>query len=303
MLRVGDDELEVVTAPTNPEALGAKVRFGAGVSGKVAATLKPMLVSGRINQRTIAVDSNLCLPLLDAGELFGILNINAPAVHTFTDHDLVVGSEFCAHAADALTAARQYHEGRLAGDEHRSGTSRRCSGTSSRPRRSTSSGRRRVTGWTLPRSSIRHGLRRPCWAADVVPGRRRGRIIGDGMAVRRLLQELIDNAHRHGKRPVVLAVETTPEAVEVTVSDRGPGVPEDERDRLFEPYALGRAGRRTLRDSGSAWRSRGDSPSPCGGSSPSATRLKPARWSWCDSRWPRTSRPPLQVADQLGVPS
>ena len=77
-------------------------------------------------------------------------------------------------------------------------------------------------------------------------GRRRAaeatrRIIGDGMAVRRLLQELIDNAHRHGKRPVVLAVETTPEAVEVTVSDRGPGVPEDERDRLFEPYArLGR---------------------------------------------------------------
>ena len=237
MLRVGYDELEVVTSPTNPAALGAKVRFGEGVSGKVAATREPMLMSGRFSERTVAVDSSLCLPLLDAGELFGILNINAPSVHTFTEQDLRAGSEFCAHAADAMTAARQYEESRVEGDpaperhleamQHHfvAAASVDFVGPIARDR--------------LDVAAIVRSLAASEDRAGRTTSRRitEARILGEGKAVRRLLQELVDNAHGHGKRPVTIAVEATPEAVEIAVTDRGPGVPADERERLFEPYA------------------------------------------------------------------
>jgi anti-sigma regulatory factor (Ser/Thr protein kinase) len=237
MLRIGDDELEVITSPTNPAALGARVKFGEGVSGKVAATLEPMLVSGRISQRTIVVDSSLCLPLLEDGELFGILNINGRPLHTFTEHDLAAGSEFCAHAADALTAARHYEVSRLAGEpepeRHLNEMQRHFVSAASidfvpplaRDRLDVAAIARSVTA-----SEDRAGRPTALRTANA-------RILGEGQAVRRLLQELVDNAHRHGKRPVRIALEATPEAVEIVVADRGPGVPEDERGRLFEPYA------------------------------------------------------------------
>ena len=237
MLRVGDDELEVITSLSNPAALGARVRFGVGVSGKVAATLEPMLVSGEVSQRTIAVDSSLCLPLLDAGELFGILNINARPIHTFTEQDLSAGREFCAHAADALTAARQYEESRQAGEaapeRHLEDMQRHFVAAASvdfvgpirRDRLDVAAIVRSVTA-----AEDRAGRPTSRRSTDA-------RILGEGQAVRRLLQELVDNAHGHGKRPVRLEIESTPEAVEITVSDRGPGVPDEERDRLFEPYA------------------------------------------------------------------
>ena len=237
MLRIDNDELEVITAPTNPAALGARVKFGEGVSGKVAATCKPMLVSGRISQRTIAVDSSLCLPLLDHGELFGILNINGRPSHSFTEQDLAAGSEFCIHAADALTAARRYEEGRLAGEPNPelhlvemqrhfvAAASVDFVGPVARDRLDVAAIVRSMTA-----AEDRAGRPTSMRTADA-------RILGEGKQVRRLLQELVDNAHGHGKRPVRIGLESTPEHVEITISDRGPGVPEDERERLFEPYA------------------------------------------------------------------
>ena len=239
MLRVGDDELEVVTSLTNPAALGARVRFGVGISGKVASTLEPMLVSGRLNERASAVDSSLCLPLLEAGELIAILNVNARAVHSFLDHDLEAGRAFCAHVADALTAASHYESSRLEGDPD--------------PERHLEEMQRHfVTAASVDfvgplahdRLDIAAIVRSVTTAEDRAgrPTVRRSmdtnaRIVGEGKAVRRLLQELVDNAHGHGKRPVRVAVEPTPEGVEVAVVDSGPGVPPLERERMFEPYA------------------------------------------------------------------
>ena len=238
MLRVGDDELEVVTSLTNPAALGARVRFGVGVSGKVAATCEPELTTGRINQRTNAVDSSVCLPLLHAGELFGILNINARPVHTFTKHDLEAGTDFCVHVANALTAAREYELDRLRGQaapgrpleemqrHFVAAASVDFVGPLARDRVDVAAIVRSVTG-----SEERAG--RPTALRSGVDAR----VIGEGKPIRRLLQELIDNAHRHGKRPVRVALESTPEDVEITVTDRGPGLPEDQREWLFQPYA------------------------------------------------------------------
>ena len=61
---------------------------------------------------------------------------------------------------------------------------------------------------------------------------------GDRRLLRYLARNLFGNARRHGGREGVRAhVERIgPEGVRVSVSDRGPGVPEDERERIFEPF-------------------------------------------------------------------
>lgn len=58
----------------------------------------------------------------------------------------------------------------------------------------------------------------------------------DGL-LRRIFSNLLDNAVEHnGSRPprVAVSVETTDESVVVRIADNGPGVPESERERLFE---------------------------------------------------------------------
>ena len=67
----------------------------------------------------------------------------------------------------------------------------------------------------------------PCW----------GR--GDPDAVARVVRILIDNALRYGGGGDIRV--TTGEDATVEVADRGPGVPHEERDRIFERFYRGRA--------------------------------------------------------------
>jgi signal transduction histidine kinase len=67
----------------------------------------------------------------------------------------------------------------------------------------------------------------PCWAR------------GDPDAVARVVRILIDNALRYGNGEPVRV--TTGEDATVEVADRGPGVPTEERDRIFERFYRGRA--------------------------------------------------------------
>ena len=79
-------------------------------------------------------------------------------------------------------------------------------------------------------------------AIDVVPpvGSCWGR--GDPDAVARVVRILIDNALRYGPgRPVrVLAADVGPEAT-IEVADRGPGIPPEEQESIFERFHRGRA--------------------------------------------------------------
>lgn len=55
-------------------------------------------------------------------------------------------------------------------------------------------------------------------------------------ALRRCLTNLIDNALKYGGEEVAVAVEEWPDGVCILVRDRGPGVPADELENVFEPF-------------------------------------------------------------------
>jgi signal transduction histidine kinase len=59
---------------------------------------------------------------------------------------------------------------------------------------------------------------------------------GDARLLRRLVRNLLENAARHGAPPVVASVRGEGRRVRLGVCDRGPGVPEEERERIFAPF-------------------------------------------------------------------
>jgi signal transduction histidine kinase len=68
-------------------------------------------------------------------------------------------------------------------------------------------------------------------------------IAGDARSLRHLLRNLLENAKRHGgggsEVSVVPLAGETGEGARITVADRGPGVPDAERERIFEPFVTG----------------------------------------------------------------
>jgi signal transduction histidine kinase len=64
----------------------------------------------------------------------------------------------------------------------------------------------------------------------------------EAQLLERLLAPLVDNACRYAATEVVIAVGGAGASVVYEVSDDGPGVAEDERERIFEPAVRGSAG-------------------------------------------------------------
>lgn len=58
----------------------------------------------------------------------------------------------------------------------------------------------------------------------------------DDRLLRRAVRNLLENARRYGGASVDLDLVHGPKWVEIRVSDRGPGVPEEQRERIFEPF-------------------------------------------------------------------
>lgn len=237
MLLVGPEELEVVASPANPAALGARVRFGEGVAGKVAASQDAVLVTGRAGNRSKPVDSGMCVPLLHDGRIFGVLNVNARPARTFTDHDLVAATTFAGHAADALAAARLYEVERRQGAD---APERHLEAMLAHLHRAASvdfvhPGTDESVNVAAVARSIA-GLEERAGRPTGVRGPTDVFIHGRSRELRRLLQELVDNGHRHGEAPVRMIVEEADGRIVLTVADSGPGVPVPDRTRVFEPY-------------------------------------------------------------------
>jgi len=62
-------------------------------------------------------------------------------------------------------------------------------------------------------------------------------MVGDTLAIRRMIRNLLDNAARHAESRVGITVESGPgESVTIYVDDDGRGVPEADRGRVFERF-------------------------------------------------------------------
>ncbi|MFD4751979.1 sensor histidine kinase [Streptomyces sp. NPDC058426] len=84
----------------------------------------------------------------------------------------------------------------------------------------------------VAREAAEHGLR-----ARIEPERADGyEVRGSAPQLGRILGNLLDNARRHARSEVALALRQEGADAVVTVSDDGPGVPPAERDRVFERF-------------------------------------------------------------------
>ncbi len=59
---------------------------------------------------------------------------------------------------------------------------------------------------------------------------------GEATLLRRMIRNLLENAVKHGRPPVLISVEGAGSGARVTVSDHGDGIAADERERVFEPF-------------------------------------------------------------------
>ena len=63
-----------------------------------------------------------------------------------------------------------------------------------------------------------------------------GRVRGDLTALAQVVRNLVDNAARHADAAIALGVRDAGGLVELVVEDDGPGIPEDQRERVFERF-------------------------------------------------------------------
>ena len=63
------------------------------------------------------------------------------------------------------------------------------------------------------------------------------RIQGDSDALRRVVANLLDNAHRHGGGRVAIELTHHADQYRLTIDDDGEGVPSQYRQRIFERFA------------------------------------------------------------------
>jgi len=59
---------------------------------------------------------------------------------------------------------------------------------------------------------------------------------GDPRLLRRLIRNLLENARRHGAPPVEVRVSRAGSGAELRVGDHGPGIPDAEREGVFQPF-------------------------------------------------------------------
>jgi signal transduction histidine kinase len=80
------------------------------------------------------------------------------------------------------------------------------------------------------------GLKVQLEDADIKP------YLGRPLLLKRCLTNLIENAVRYGEEASI-RVEKSKEQLQIIIADRGPGIPETERDRIFKPFVRGEASR------------------------------------------------------------
>jgi diguanylate cyclase (GGDEF)-like protein len=121
MLRDGD-ELVVVAAYGNTRALHQRVQIGDAIAGRVAIARRPQLISGTASaarfpglpDKSRTPSSGMSVPMIDRGELVGVLNVGASGARVFTGDDVDLLCGFGELTATAIAKARLYEAARRA---------------------------------------------------------------------------------------------------------------------------------------------------------------------------------------------
>ena len=116
LLEEDSDELHAVCASGHAQAEGARQRLGEGIAGYVAQEREPLLIAGPASRERFKnlimqeapVESALSVPLINRGEVLGVLNVHASADRSFTEYDLRALGLFAEHAAVSIANARLY---------------------------------------------------------------------------------------------------------------------------------------------------------------------------------------------------
>jgi diguanylate cyclase (GGDEF)-like protein len=116
------DELRTVCSLGDGPARGARVPFGAGIAGQVAATAEPLLINGVLADDARLTPyvpghpvptSSMTIPLIHRGAVLGVLNLGAQETRTYNEYDLRALSLFGEQAAGAIANAQLYEEQKL----------------------------------------------------------------------------------------------------------------------------------------------------------------------------------------------
>lgn len=68
-------------------------------------------------------------------------------------------------------------------------------------------------------------------------------IAGSRLAIARMIENLFENARRYGNGWVGLSIERDASGLRIAVEDDGPGLPDSQLDRVFEPFVRGEGSR------------------------------------------------------------
>jgi two-component system, OmpR family, sensor histidine kinase KdpD len=116
MLREDPSQLRVVAVWENSAAENAVVPIGSGIAGRVFESGEPTLITGPVDpslfpdvaEQDPPVESAMCIPLVNRGEILGVLNVSTSAGHAFSQYDLRAMTIFAEHAAMSIANARLY---------------------------------------------------------------------------------------------------------------------------------------------------------------------------------------------------
>jgi len=123
MLLTDERMLRVEIAKGMDEEVIRKIRvpMGEGISGHVALSGKPLLISGKARTEEFSrpmersdVKSAMCVPLVVNGEIIGVINVSSSeSTHVFTNEDLRFLTSLAALAAEVIHRSNEYEKLRV----------------------------------------------------------------------------------------------------------------------------------------------------------------------------------------------